>query len=110
MDHKKLVQRLRLLKVKNAEGNALVREAAKAIEHLSAEAAAKDRQLAAALTQLADAAECNTCLHEQSLTACDEGVPGCEVCQVNCPCKECRAGSLWVWSGNEAGGGGNAKA
>ena len=101
-----LIRRLRVLKVKSAEGNALVREAVKELSRLERDLHAAKTQLRLALSQLKAASDCDTCAYECELIACESDC-ACAGCEDHCHCKDCNDGSLWRWSGE--GRSGNAE-
>ena len=103
MDAESLIRQLRVLKVKNAEGNALVREAGRELSRLAAESKQRQQLLSLALSQLAAAAECNTCMYECDLEACQLVCDKCSECEYPCHCRACYEGSLWRWSGDLGG-------
>lgn len=102
MDTENLIRQLRILKVKSADGNALVREASRELSRLAAESKQRQQLLSLALSQLAAAADCDTCMYECDLKSCESDC-NCLNCDYHCHCKACNYGSLWRWSGDLGG-------
>lgn len=51
--------------------------------------------------------DCIFCLHSETEPLCLQEEPQgdvgeCETCRLNCPCKECRYGSNYMWNGKGA--------
>lgn len=103
MDTETLIRQLRILKVKSADGNALVKDAVRELSRLERELHAAREQLRLALFQLKMAADCDTCAYECDLKACQRDCE-CLKCDYLCHCKSCDYGSLWRWSGEGRSG------
>ena len=103
METENLIRQLRVLKVKNSDGNALVREAVRELSRMERELHEVKGKLRLALSQLADAADCDTCAYECDLNACESDC-NCAGCDYTCHCKACDYGTLWRWSGEGRSG------
>ncbi len=76
----------------------LYEQAASALESMQEELDRVKAERDAAINDLKAGAWCENCAHYADMAECGE-IPMCNVCRVECYCKDCNDGNKWAWRG-----------
>lgn len=102
MDYKELIEHLERRGLSNPSSygphSGLYEQAATAITDLLARAQKAERERDAAVLDLKNGAWCENCAHYADMSECGD-LPKCDICRVECYCKDCTDGIKWVWRG-----------
>ena len=79
-------------------GCAILRDSANLLESMREELDRVKAERDAAINDLKAGAWCENCAHYADMAECGE-IPMCNVCHVECYCKDCNDGNKWAWRG-----------
>lgn len=74
------------------------KDVASALESMQEELDRVKAERDAAINDLKAGAWCENCAHYADMAECGE-IPMCNVCRVECYCKDCNDGNKWAWRG-----------
>ena len=74
------------------------KDVASALESMQEELDRVKAERDAAINDLKAGAWCENCAHYADMAECGE-IPMCNVCHVECYCKDCNDGNKWAWRG-----------
>ena len=73
-------------------------DSASALESMREELDRVKAERDVAINDLKAGAWCENCAHYADMAECGE-IPMCNVCHVECYCKDCNDGNKWAWRG-----------